>query len=81
MIAERVRPPLPGVPPLQLRVPPERCIVVEDAVAGVEAAIRAGMRCVAVTTTNRAEALGAADVGVEKLSDLPTDTFERLLVK
>ena len=59
-------------------VPPERCIVVEDAVAGVEAARRAGMKCIAVTTTNPAHALKAADVVVERLDALPTDTFQRL---
>jgi beta-phosphoglucomutase len=59
-------------------VPPERCIVVEDAVAGVEAARRAGMKCIAVTTTNPAHALKAGDVVVERLDALPTDTFQRL---
>ncbi len=62
-----------------LDVPPERCVVVEDAVAGVEAARRAGMRCVAVTTTNPGTALEAADVVVERLDDLPEDAFERLV--
>ncbi len=60
-------------------VPPERCVVVEDAVAGVEGAKRAGMKCVAVTTTSPAEALKEADVVVERLDTLPPDTFERLL--
>jgi HAD superfamily hydrolase (TIGR01509 family) len=63
----------------QLEVPPGRCIVVEDAVAGVEAAKRAGMKCVAVTTTNPAEALQAADVVVDRLDALPGNTFQRLL--
>lgn len=58
-----------------LGVPPEQCIVVEDAVAGVEAAVRAGMKCIAVTTTNPAQALAAADVVVEHLSDLEADAF------
>lgn len=62
-----------------LHVAPERCVVVEDAVAGVEAAKRAGMRCVAVTSTNPPEALQAADVVVERLDALPDDTFQRLL--
>jgi beta-phosphoglucomutase len=62
-----------------INVPPERCIVVEDAVAGVDAAKRAGMRCIAVTTTNPARALQAADVVVERLDVLPVDTFHRLL--
>jgi beta-phosphoglucomutase family hydrolase len=60
-------------------VPPERCVVVEDAVAGVEAARRAGMKCIAVTTTNPAHALNEADVIVEHLDALPLDTFDRLL--
>lgn len=62
-----------------LGIPPARCIVVEDAVAGVEAARRAGMSCLAVTTTNRPEALAAADLVVERLDTLPPDTFRRLL--
>lgn len=63
-----------------LQVTPERCIVVEDAVAGVEAAVRAGMKCIAVTTTSPAAALGAADIVVERLDDLPEDAFGELLV-
>jgi beta-phosphoglucomutase len=60
---------------------PEHCVVVEDAVAGVEAAKRAGMHCIAVTTTNAAGALQAADVIVERLDALPADAFQRLLPK
>ena len=63
----------------QIDVPPERCVVVEDAIAGVEAAKRAGMRCIAVTTTNPAPALDGADVVVEGLDALPPDAFTRLL--
>jgi HAD superfamily hydrolase (TIGR01509 family) len=63
----------------QIDVPPERCVVVEDAVAGVEAARRAGMRCIAVTTTNPARALDEADVVVGRLDELPLDTFKQLL--
>ena len=60
-------------------VPPERCVVIEDALVGVEAARRAGMKCVAVTTTNPAHALKGATVVVERLDALPLDTFERLM--
>jgi HAD superfamily hydrolase (TIGR01509 family) len=59
-------------------VPPDGCVVVEDAVVGVEAARRAGMKCVAVATTNPLRALQGADVAVERLDALPPDTFERL---
>jgi beta-phosphoglucomutase family hydrolase len=62
-----------------LEVLPEHCIVVEDAVAGVEAAKRAGMKCIALTTTNPAEALTAADVVVERLDALAADAFQRLV--
>ncbi len=63
----------------RLGLPPHRCIVVEDAVAGVEAARRAGMRCIAVTTTNPAEALRAADLVLDRLDHLPDDGFLHLL--
>jgi len=59
----------------RLGVPPARCIVVEDAAAGVEGARRAGMKSVGVS---RRVTL-AADVFVESLRDLPSDQFERLL--
>lgn len=39
---------------LRLGVPPEQCVVVEDAAPGVTAALRAGMRCVAVPSVLRA---------------------------
>jgi beta-phosphoglucomutase family hydrolase len=63
----------------RLDLPPERCIVVEDAKAGVEAAKRANMKCIAVTTTNPADALAAADIIVDRLDALPEDAFECLL--
>ncbi len=59
----------------RLGVPPARCIVVEDAVLGVEAARRAGMRCVGVSRTATLD----ADVYVRSLADLPDDAFDRLV--
>ena len=46
----------------QLGVAPETCIVFEDAVAGVEAARRAGMRCVAVCSDHTADELAGPHV-------------------
>lgn len=60
----------------KLGVPPDRCIVVEDAAAGVEAARRAGMRSIGVS---RGGALHA-DVFVTSLADLPSDAFEQLAI-
>jgi beta-phosphoglucomutase len=58
-----------------LAIPAWRCIVVEDAAAGVEGARRAGMRSIGVTKNG----LLAADVAVASLADLPMDAFDRLL--
>ncbi len=65
----------------QLGTPPKNCIVVEDAIAGVEAARRAGMKCVAVTTTNPASSLQDADIVVENMSKLPVNAFDKLLLQ
>jgi HAD superfamily hydrolase (TIGR01509 family) len=59
----------------RLAVPPERCVVVEDAEAGIEAARRGGMASVGVG----GGAGGAANVVVASLADLPPDTFLRLI--
>jgi len=59
-----------------LGVPPERCIVVEDAPAGVEGARRANMHCVGVLTTQPAL---DAHLVVERLDQLPPDAFDQLL--
>jgi sugar-phosphatase len=46
------------------------CIVIEDAPAGIEAAHNAGMRVVAIAATYPADQLSAADLVVERLTDL-----------
>ncbi len=51
-------------------LPPERCVVFEDALVGIEAARRAGTRVVAVTSTNPAELLGEADRVVDRLDEI-----------
>jgi HAD superfamily hydrolase (TIGR01509 family) len=49
---------------------PGECVVVEDAVNGVQAAKAAGMRCVAVAQTFAAEKLQAADLVRLKIGDV-----------
>jgi HAD superfamily hydrolase (TIGR01509 family) len=61
----------------RLGVEPSRCVVVEDAPAGTEAARRAGMRAVGVLTSH-AEGL-RADLVARTLAELPGGAFEDLL--
>jgi beta-phosphoglucomutase len=53
-----------------LDVAPEACVVVEDAVNGIQAARAAGMRCVAVAQTFAAERLQDADVVCDQISQV-----------
>jgi HAD superfamily hydrolase (TIGR01509 family) len=60
----------------RIGVSPGRCIVVEDAVAGVEGARRAGMRSIGVSHNGKHL---PADIVVQSLDLLDTDAFEKLL--
>jgi len=53
----------------KLGVAAGECVVIEDAPGGVEAAKRAGMRCIGVTTSRPREALAAADLVVDSLEE------------
>jgi len=63
----------------KLGVVPKNCIVVEDAVAGVTAAKRAGMRCLAVTNTHPRTSLAEADLIVDSLEQVGVNDLEELL--
>ncbi len=52
----------------KLGLEPSRCVVIEDAVVGVQAAKAAGMHCLAVATTHAAEKLAEADRVVPDLT-------------
>jgi HAD superfamily hydrolase (TIGR01509 family) len=54
----------------QLKMDPKQCVVVEDAVNGVQAAHAAGMRCVAVATTFPVDKLHEADVVRENIANI-----------
>ncbi len=60
----------------RLSVQPDRCIVIEDAPAGLEGARRAGMKTIGVLTTHKTL---EADVVVKSLSDLTPDAFEQIM--
>jgi len=57
----------------KLGLPPGKCLVIEDSPAGVEAARRAGMKCLAVASTNPVAALGLADLVLERLDQMGVD--------
>jgi len=63
----------------KLGLPPNRCVVVEDAIPGVEAGKSAGMSIVAVTTSRKREELAKADIIVDSLSELNAEDFLKLL--
>ncbi|MCM3701770.1 beta-phosphoglucomutase [Paenibacillus macerans] len=61
----------------ELGVPPEACVVFEDAEAGIEAARRAGMRCIGIGSP---DTLGAADLVVPSLGDVSISLLRGLAV-
>ena len=62
----------------KLGVAPDRCIVIEDSIPGIEAARHGGMHTIAVTTTNPPEALTQADIIVDSLAQLSIEQVEAL---
>lgn len=62
----------------QLDVSPGKCLVIEDSIPGIEAALGAEMRSVAVMTTNPPEVLHRADIVVETLADLSEEQVKSL---
>lgn len=58
---------------------PSRCVVIEDAPNGVQAAQAAGARCIAVTNTTPAEDLAVADLICDSLEQVDLETIRRLV--
>ena len=65
----------------ELGVAPERCLVIEDAVAGVQAAHAGGMRCLAVRRAGQPDAPGldAAEYVADALTEVDVALVDRLL--
>jgi len=63
----------------KLGIEPKNCIVIEDAVAGVSAAKKAGMRCLAITNTHPRTSLTEADLIVDTLEAVSVSDLEQLL--
>jgi beta-phosphoglucomutase len=64
----------------RLRIPPVRCAVIEDAPAGVAAALAADMISIGLTSTGRtAESLATADLIVGSLGELSAGILHELI--
>jgi HAD superfamily hydrolase (TIGR01509 family) len=63
----------------KLSVEPKNCVVMEDAVAGVTAAKRGGMHCIAVTNSHPKERLLKADIVVDSLEKITINAIKKLL--
>mgnify|MGYP006277913749 CR=1 FL=1 len=63
----------------KLKVNPEDCVVIEDAPVGIEAAKRARMKRIALTTTHPREELQDANLILSDLSDITYEEIMELL--
>ncbi len=57
------------------------CVVIEDSIAGIEAASAAGMKCIAVTNTYGRERLTMADRIVKSLEEIRMEEIEGMINK
>jgi HAD superfamily hydrolase (TIGR01509 family) len=63
----------------EMSLGPDRCLVIEDAAAGIVAAKRARMKAIGVTTTLPREKLASADLVVRSLEEVDLKTIAELL--
>jgi HAD superfamily hydrolase (TIGR01509 family) len=63
----------------RMKVSPQRCVVIEDAPNGVQAAKAAGSKCLAVTNSTTAGNLAEADLIVDSLTEVNLDTLAKMI--
>ena len=63
----------------KLGIKPQNCVVIEDSVFGLRAALAAGMKTIGITTTFEAEKLNIADIIINSFTEMNYDTIESLL--
>ncbi len=62
-----------------VKIKPENCVVIEDAPVGIEAAKRAKMKVIALTTTHKENQLSDANLIVKDLSYIQVKDIEKML--
>ncbi|MCB2378757.1 HAD-IA family hydrolase [Hymenobacter sp. BT635] len=65
----------------KLGVPPERCVVFEDAILGEQAAYKAGMRCIAVSSGLKPEQFQAPLQVIKDFTNLMPEQVRELLAQ
>ncbi|WP_426668988.1 HAD family hydrolase [Mucilaginibacter sp. McL0603] len=65
----------------KLNMPPERCVVFEDSLAGIKAANDAGMKVVAITTAHNANNLHPVDLVINDYTELTPHKLAQLFKK
>jgi len=64
-----------------LGVAPRNSIVIEDSVAGLQAAHKAGMKCIAITSTNPKHLLSTAEIVIESFSTVHPSILKNLILE
>ncbi len=65
----------------RMKLAPARCVVIEDAPSGVQAAKAAGAKCIAVTNSTAAANLSQADLVCDSLEQIDIKTIQQLIDK
>jgi len=61
-------------------IKPSECLVIEDSIHGVDAAVAAGMSCVGITNSYNHEMLKDANVVVDSFNELNIDIIENIFI-
>ena len=59
-------------------VEPQYCVVIEDALLGIQAAKAAGMKCISITTTHTRDELKEADKVIDSFDELTMEEIKNL---
>lgn len=62
----------------KLGYPPNRCVVIEDSLSGVESARKAGCKVIGITTTHKREEFHGTELVIDNFKDISLPDLERL---